>query len=99
MYHITSLDDANSKSTAKGITRSARQQQLKESAYRAALFTPEVGASQKMKMQRITSEKHRVYIMSQQKVGLSPYNDKVYIERNGSNEWKSLSFGHYSIHQ
>ena len=98
MYHITSLKDENSKSTAKGITRSARQQQLKEDAYRGALFSPEMEAGKKLKMSRIASEKHRVFLMSQQKVGLSPYNDKVYIERK-EDQWTSLSFGHYRIQQ
>lgn len=98
MYHITSLDEGQSKSTAKGITRSARQQHLKEAAYRAALFSPESGAGQQMAMPRIASERHRVYMMTQRKVGLSPYNDKVYIERRGD-EWTSYSFGHYRIHQ
>ena len=98
MYHITSLKDENSKSTAKGITRSVKQQQLKEDAYRGALFSPEMEVGKKLKMSRIASDKHHVYLMSQQKVGLSPYNDKVYIERKGD-QWTSLSFGHYRIQQ
>lgn len=98
MYHIVSVKPDNSKSTAKGITRSARQQQLKEEAYRDALFRPEMKAREKIKMCRIASDKHRVYLMTQRKVGLSPFNDKVYIERDG-NQWSSLSFGHYRIQQ
>ena len=45
-------------------------------------------------MNQIRSDKHEVYSVKLNKIGLSPYDDKRYILNNGV---RSLAYGHYKI--
>ena len=45
-------------------------------------------------MQSIRSFKHQIYTINQNKVSLSPYDDKQYLLDDGIN---SLPYGHFSL--
>ena len=96
MYHLSNVDACNNKSTAKGISRSVKEQQLKEDAYRRALFKPEDGIGEKLRVPKISQVNHRVYTMTQVRTGLTCLNDKLYQVKNGDN-WCTYPFGHYKL--
>ena len=45
-------------------------------------------------MNQIRSERHEIYSIKLNKIGLSPYDDKRYILNDGMN---TLAYGHYKI--
>lgn len=95
MYHIENVKDSLNKSTAKGITRAAKEQYCRKMEYQSALFDEELNS---VKMHRIASKDHHLYTVEQEKKGLSCYNDKIYFKRNG-NSFVTHSFGHYKLAQ
>lgn len=95
MYHIENVQNALNKSTAKGITRAAKEQHCRMKEYRKALFGKERKV-QKVTMHRIASKDHKLYTVKQKKKGLSCYNDKIYLERDGDS-FITHSFGHYKL--
>ena len=95
MYHIENVQDALNKTTAKGITRGAKEQYCRMQQYKEALFSKKV---QKVTMHRIANENHKLYTVEQTKKGLCCYNDKIYLERDGDS-FITHSFGHYKLRQ
>ena len=95
MYHIENVQNAFNKSTAKGITRAAREQQCRMQEYKKALLSEE-RKEQKVTMHRIESKDHKLYTVEQTKKGLSCFNDKIYLERDGDS-FITHSFGHYKL--
>ena len=95
MYNIENQNGALNKSTAKGITRAAKEQQCRMEEYKKALFSKEKDV-QKVTMHRIVSKNHKMYTVKQEKKGLSCYNDKIYLERDGDS-FITHSFGHYKL--
>jgi len=95
MYHIENVEDALNKSTAKGITRAAKEQHCRMEEYKKALFGKERKVP-KVTMHRIASKNHKLYTVEQKKKGLSCYNDKIYLERDGDS-FITHSFGHYKL--
>ena len=81
------------KSTSKGVTRAVKKHFLKHQAYKDCLFNEQNRVD---KMVRIGQENHILYTLTQNKNSLSPFNDKVFITRQGD-EFISRSFGHFEI--
>ena len=69
------------KKTAKGISRSAAKN-LVYQMYKHALFNRQ---STKTRVKMIRSIDHQIYSMVQDKIGLSPYDDKRYLLEDGCN--------------
>ena len=98
MYHIENERSALNKSTAKGITKAAKEKYCTYEAYKNALYyednitlyTPHI------KMRRIQSDAHKLYTVVQEKKGLSSFNDKIYVKK-GDNSFICHSYGHYKL--
>ena len=89
MYCIK-MGDGSCKKTSKGLTKAYKQLLSYEADY---LHVLKKKTFQYATMGRLINKKHRIYTVNSTKIGLSPLNDKRYIESNGL----SLPFGHYSI--
>ena len=89
MYSILEAD-GHEKKKAKGISKRTTSRML-HSSYREALLGEK---SSTECMQRITSKNHEVYTIMQEKIGLSPYDDKRYVLRD---KISTLAYGHYGI--
>ena len=79
MYSMTY--GGKEKKTAKGISRSAAKNLLHQ-MYKDALFNRR---STKTRVIMIRSIDHQIYSMVQDKIGLSPYDDKKYLLEDGCN--------------
>ena len=101
MYCLMNVKDSLNKSTAKGITKTAKEKLLKRDSYYNALFNPsEPTASNgfnRLSMRRILCKDHTMYTVEQHKTGLSSYNDKLWISQNSEKDWVSHSFGHHRL--
>jgi hypothetical protein len=91
MYSL--LCDSKEKKTAKGISKSVIQSHLSHNDYKKSLFEKLVYINS---MQLIRSENHKMYTVSQNKISLSPFDDKRYILGNGIN---TLAYGHYTLNK
>lgn len=89
LYSI--LSEAGEKKTAKGICRRVVKRSIHHSDYRECLFGEKETSCN---MKRITSIKHNLYTVSQNKKALSACDNKKYILAGGI---KTLAYGHYYI--
>ena len=103
MYHIENQNATLNKSTAKGITKAAKEKHLTYTAYNALFYEehynrqdPQEKPFTFLKMTRIQSDKHKLFTVVQEKKGLSPFNDKIYVEK-GDNSFICHSYGHYKL--
>ena len=92
MYSIKT-EEGKEKKTAKGILKVVKDKDITHQKYKQYLFGK---LQMKHKQTRIIQENHKMYTATQNKVSLSPFNDKKWITRN-NNAFKSYSFGHYKI--
>ena len=92
MYSILNLDGEH-KATAKGVIRVVKEKLITHENYRQTLFHKKNMSHTGTK---IIQDKHHLYKAEVKKTSLSPFNDKKYIIREGSN-FKSYSFGHYML--
>ena len=91
MYSIlyTENDKLAEKKTAKGIKKSVTKRKIRHASYKECLF----GKRQTMaSMNQIRSERHEIYSIKLNKIGLSPYDDKRCILNDGMS---TLAYGHY----
>ena len=91
MYSIQNISKKLGKSTAKGIPKRVKEKELKHEAYRKALEEPEI--TRKLKFRKFENKDHRVRTIVQKKTGLSSYNDKIHLTKEGDN-WIANSFGY-----
>ncbi|XP_028415651.1 uncharacterized protein LOC114544475 [Dendronephthya gigantea] len=93
MYSIlyTENDKQVEKKTAKGIKKSVTKRKLRHTNYKECLFDKKRTMAS---MNQIRSERHEIYSIKLNKIGLSPYDDKRYIINDGVN---TLAYGHYQI--
>ncbi len=79
------------KKTAKGVSKSVIKRQLRHRMYKNCLFNEEQMVNT---MKSIRSDKHQLYSISQNKISLSPFDDKRFVLANGCD---TLAHGHYKI--
>ena len=91
MYSIlyTENDKLVEKKTAKGIKKSVTKRKLRHANYKDCLFEKRQTMAN---MNQIRSERHEIYSIKLNKIGLSPYDDKRYILNDGMS---TLAYGHY----
>ena len=92
MYSIKT-EDGKEKKTAKGILKVVKDKDITHQNYEQCLFDK---LQMKHKQTRIIQDNHKMYTATQNKVSLSPFNDKKWITRREDN-FKTYSFGHYKI--
>jgi hypothetical protein len=94
MYSLMMYDDDYNKriekKTAKGISRYVTQK-IKHDQYKQCLFEKE---ELMIHMNQIRSFQHKLFSVTQHKLGLSPYDDKRYILNDGVT---TMAYGHYMI--
>jgi hypothetical protein len=90
MYSIK-LDDGKESKKAKGVKKYVINKDLKHEHYDNILMS---GTTMYSKMKLIRSMKHLLYTLEQNKVSLSAYDDKRYIDDDGIS---SLAYGHHMI--
>ena len=93
MYSLkyTKKNTAVEKKTAKGITRNVTENIITHQDYKDCLFEQKIKMAS---MKQIRSDRHQVYSIKLNKIGLSPYDDKRYISEDGVS---TLAHGHYAI--
>ena len=79
------------KKTAKGVSRYVVEKSLNHAQYKDCLFKSQFNLVQ---MNQILSNKHVVNSVTRTKIGLSPFDDKRYVLKDGMN---TLAYGHYRI--
>ena len=89
MYSIK-LDDDSGKKTAKGIVRNVIKNHLKYAQYKHILDT---GGRMTSSMKMIRSFDHDIYTGNVTKISLSAYDDKRFIQDDGTS---SYAYGHYA---
>ena len=89
MYSIKYAD--KEKKTAKGVNKSVANTELTHEMYKTSLFDRKQCSHT---MTRIQSSMHELHVIEQQKITLSPYDDKRYILDDG---YTTLAHGHYTI--
>ena len=91
MYSIlyTENDKLVEKKTAKGIKKSVTKRKIRHASYKECLFEKRQTVAS---MNQIRSERHEIYSIKLNKMGLSPYDDKRYILNDGMS---TLAYGHY----
>ena len=92
MYSIlyTENDKLVEKKTAKGIKKSVTKRKLRHANYKECLFEKRQTMAS---TNQIRSERHEIYSIKLNKIGISPYDDKRYILNDGMN---TLAYGHYA---
>ena len=88
--YSTKLDDGREEKKAKGVVKSVIKKELKHDMYNRILTT---SGKMHSKMTVIRSQKHRLYTMKMNKVSLSAYDDKRWINNDGIS---SYAYGHYN---
>ena len=93
MYSIlyTENNKPVEKKTAKGIAKNVTKKVIRHNDYKTCLFDQTLEMAS---MKQIRSERHQLYSITLNKIGLSPYDDKRYILPDGMT---TLAHGHYSI--
>ena len=84
-------DDGKEKKTCKGVKRNVVKNEIKTDDYRNTLYTRE---NKEITQNGIRSYEHEIYSETQQKVALSCFDDKVWINENNVN---CITFGHKLI--
>src|SRR5437867_1001934 len=92
MYSIL-FENGSEEKKAKGIVKSVIKKDLKHKNYNDIL---ESGKKMYSKMKVIRSQKHRIYTMEMNKVSLSDYDDKRFIQKNGIG---SYAYRHYKTQE
>ena len=77
------------KETAKGIKKSVTKRKPRHASYKECLLEKRPTAAT---MNQIRNERHEIYSIKVNKIGLSHYDDKCYILNDGIN---TLAYGHY----
>ena len=93
MYSLlfTENDKPVEKKTAKGIAKHVTKNRIRHAHYRDCLLKRQRTMAS---MKQIRSYKHQVYTVNLNKVGLSPYDDKRYILKDGVT---TLAHGHTNL--
>ena len=91
MYSVKAIQVT--KKTAKGISTSVKEKEIRHEDYKTSLFNSE---QMTHKQVRIMQREHELYTVETQKTSLSPFNDKKWITRK-ENIFTSYSYGHYKI--
>ena len=91
MYSIKAIQVT--KKTAKGITKSVKEKEIRHEDYKTSLFNSE---QMTHKQTRIMQREHELYTVETEKTSLSPFNDKKWITRKGDT-FTTYSFGHHMI--
>ena len=91
MYSITSA--SSEKKRAKGVSTHVVRHKMRHSDYVDCLQQLKTSLEKQI---RIGNEGHDLYTMTQNKVGLSPFDDKRFILADGLS---SLAYGHYRINE
>ena len=91
MYSIRNIKSCLNKTTAKDISRSAKERYLKHINYVKTVQSPTVVS--KLDIHRIVHSNHTLYTVKQTKSGLSAFNDKINIIKN-NDEFIAHSFGY-----
>jgi len=84
------LDNEKVKNTAKGVKKSVKENYLSHELYKQCLLNNKIYP---INQNLIRSNNHKIYSISQDKTGLSPYDDKRYLYDN----IYSYAYGHYKI--
>ena len=92
MYSILNYDGENKK-TAKGVISEVKNRQLTHENFKTSLMKEKRFIH---KGAKILQEKHQLYTADVNKVTLSPFNDKKWIQRDGD-MFHTLSFGNILI--
>ena len=79
------------KKTAKGIAKYVTKRDIRHAHYKDCLFLKKRTMAT---MKQLRSDKHEIYTVTINKIGLSPYDDKRYILEDGIT---TLAYGHYHI--
>ena len=87
MYSVlyTENDKLVEKKTAKGIKKSVTKRKLRYANYKECLFEKRQTMAS---MNQIRSERHEIYSIKLNKIGLSPYDKTLYLGMN------TLAYGH-----
>ena len=93
MYSIKTKE--KEKKTAKSILKVVKEKKITHSNYKECLFE---NIQMKHKQTRIIQDSHKMFTADQNKVSLSPFNDKKWIKRDGD-VFKTYSFGHFRIQE
>ena len=92
MYSMLPLE-GDKKATAKGVSQRITRQVIKHQDYRNCLMNNE---QMSHKMVKIGHTHHQLETQDILKKSLSPFNDKKWIQKNGSH-FTTHSFGHYKV--
>ena len=92
MYSMLPLE-GDKKATAKGVSQRITRQVIKHQDYRNCLMNNE---QMSHKMVKIGHTHHQLETQVILKKSLSPFNDKKWIQKNGSH-FTTHSFGHYKV--
>ena len=79
--------------TCKGINKAVNKLILKHDMYRQCLLD---NAYRVDSVVRIGSKAHKLYTIKNNKISLSPFDDKRYVLNNNKH---TLAYGHYKINQ
>ena len=92
MYSVKSPN--HEKKAAKGVSAHVRNNCISHEDYKNCLFME----TEKSDLQvRIGHNAHQLNTISQNKISLSPYNDKRWISKNSDLKFEYLSFGHKKL--
>ena len=90
MYSIEK-GDRKCEKKAKGVSKPVLKYDITHASYRRALFAHE---SMRHEMNRLQSKDHQFYGLRQNKVSISPFDSKRYIQDDGIH---TLAYGHWRI--
>lgn len=89
MYSL--LVDGDAKKTGKGINKAVIKKSITHEDYKTSVLQNQIMMSS---MKQFRSQKHDIYMIEVNKIGLNPYDDKRYILEDGIS---TLAHGHYKI--
>ena len=95
MYSIINENTKYDKCTAKGIDRRVKNKMLSHQSYVEAL--EQCDSVNTLAIPKIITKSHELFTVTQYKKGLSPYNDKIFLDRGEGGDWITHSFGYNSI--
>ena len=81
----------NAKRRAKGVKKCVIESDLSHEEFVSSLFQ---NIKKSIVMKTLRSYSHQIYSIESKKVGLSPFDDKVYVLNDGFNTY---NYGHYRI--